>query len=224
MPRRARQAVGGLVYHVLNRGAGRMLLFGRPGDYDAFERVVAEAQALVPVRVFAYCLMPNHWHLLVQPRADGELSRFMFWLTMTHVQRWRHARKLVGLGPLYQGRFKAFATEDDLHFLTVARYVERNALRAGLAPRAENWRHGSAAARLDPKDHPITLAEWPVPRPVNWLTLLNGRQPEAEEEAVTTRIRSGRPYGSATWESTTADRLGLRPPRPRGRPPKEDNK
>ena len=129
MPRRARQAVGGLVYHVINRGCGRMKLFGRNSDYEGFIKLLEEALRRVPgVRILAFCLMPNHWHLVLLPTSDGDLSRFMFWLTMTHVQRWRHSRRLVGLGPLYQGRFRAFVVEADAHFLTVNRYVERNAL------------------------------------------------------------------------------------------------
>src|SRR5689334_21346807 len=139
MPRRARAVAGAVVYHVMNRGCGRMTLFSRDGDYDAFEEVLAEALRRTGVRLLAHCVMPNHWHQVVLPESGEQLSRMMHWLTMTHTQRWRHYRGLVGLGPLYQGRFKAFAVEEDGHFLTVCRYVERNALRAGLVGRAEGW-------------------------------------------------------------------------------------
>src|SRR4029434_6597600 len=132
MPRKPRNAVGGLVYHVLNRGCGRMELFRRQEDYVAFEKVLAEALERFDMRLLAYCIMPNHWHLVLWPEDDGDLSKFMAWLTVTHVQRWRHARKVVGLGPLYQGRFKAFCAQEDHHLLTMIRYVERNALRAKL--------------------------------------------------------------------------------------------
>ena len=112
MPQRARQAPGGLVYHVLNRAVGRMRVFSKAADYLAFQRVLLEAHERLPVRLLGYCLMPNHWHLVLWPRADGDLSRFMHRLTMTHTQRWRHHRGLVGLGPLYQGRFKSFPVAD----------------------------------------------------------------------------------------------------------------
>src|SRR5687768_11398098 len=108
MPRQPRQAAGGLVYHVLNRAVGRMRIFKRDADFLAFENVLAEALRRHPVPLLSYCVMPNHWHLVLWPEKDGQLSRLMFWLTMTHVQRWRHAHDLVGLGPLYQGRFKCF--------------------------------------------------------------------------------------------------------------------
>src|SRR5436189_3540964 len=132
MARNPRIAPGGFVYHVLNRSVARLPLFETDDDYRAFLRVLAEAQTRHPTRLLGYCLMPNHWHLVLWPRADGDLSRFMHWLTMTHTQRWRHHRRLVGLGPLYQGRFKSFPVQTDAHLLVLLRYVERNPLRANL--------------------------------------------------------------------------------------------
>jgi putative transposase len=150
MPRRPRAATGGIVYHVLNRAAGRrQLLFRKPADYLAFERVLAEACRRFPgVRVLAYCLMPTHWHLVPWPRRDGELSDFVRWLSVTHAQRDHAHRKAAGTGPLYQGRFKSFPVRrDDAHLLTVCRYVERNALRRGLVRRAQDWPWCSLARR-----------------------------------------------------------------------------
>src|SRR5882757_1619121 len=108
MPRRHRNAPGGIVYHVLNRGNGRAPIFENEGDYAAFERVLEEALAREPVRLLAYCLMPNHWHLVLWPREDGQLSEFMRLLTVTHTQRWHAHHHAIGTGPLYQGRFKSF--------------------------------------------------------------------------------------------------------------------
>src|SRR5215204_3248490 len=114
-----------MIYHVLNRAVGRMKLFGRDADYEAFLRVLAEAAARFPtVRILAFCIMPNHFHLVVHPTSAKDLSRFVGLLTMTHALRWRYARHLVGLGPLYQGRFKSFPIEVDEHLETVLRYVE----------------------------------------------------------------------------------------------------
>ena len=133
MPRRPRTVTGGIVYRVLNRGVGRRAIFRKPGDYEAFEKALTETQARFRCRVLGYCLMPNHWHLLLWPRRDGELSEFMRLLTVTHVQRWHAHRQTAGTGPVYQGRFRSFPVQSDEHFLTVARYVEGNALRAKLA-------------------------------------------------------------------------------------------
>ena len=88
MPRSGRQAPGGLVYHVLNRAVARLPLFEKDGDYQAFERVLLEALDKHPTRLVAYCLMPNHWHLVLWPLEDGELTALVRWLTPTHSMRW----------------------------------------------------------------------------------------------------------------------------------------
>jgi REP element-mobilizing transposase RayT len=118
---------------------GRTTLFHKPGDYAAFEAVLRQAKDWQPMRLLAYCLMPNHWHLLLWPHGDGELSEFLRWLTLTHTQRWHAHHHSAGSGPIYQGRFKSFPVQEDEHLLRVCRYVERNGLRAGLAERAEGW-------------------------------------------------------------------------------------
>jgi putative transposase len=220
MPRRARVVAGEVVYHVMNRGCGRMTLFSRDGDYDAFEEVLADALRRTGVKLLAYCVMPNHWHLVLRPASGDQLPRMMHWLTMTHTQRWRHYRGLVGLGPLYQGRYKAFAVEEDGHFLTVCRYVERNALRAGLVRRAEEGRWSSLHPRMRGVGSLAgLLAEWPVDGPGEYLTWVNEPQTASEEEAVRRRVRNGRPYGNSGWERDTARRLGMAAePRRRGRP------
>src|SRR5271156_3061586 len=113
MPRRLRSATGGFVYHVLNRAAGRARLFRKTGDYAAFAEIVGQANAFCPMRVLAYCFMPTHWHLLLWPKNDGDLSEYLRWLTVTHTQRWHAAHQTSGTGPLYQGRFKSFPVQDD---------------------------------------------------------------------------------------------------------------
>jgi putative transposase len=121
-----------MVFHVLNRGVARTQLFETPTDYEAFEHILRETLDESPMRVCAYLLMPNHWHLLVWPAGDGDLAAFMQRLTVTHVRRWQQHRDYAGLGHVYQGRYKSFPVESDEHLWVVARYVERNALRANL--------------------------------------------------------------------------------------------
>jgi putative transposase len=166
--------------------------------------------------------MPNHWHLIVQPRRDGDLSRFVGWLTLTHTQRWHSHYHTIGLGHLYQGRFKSFPVQEDGHLLTVCRYVERNPLRAGLVERAEDWRWGSLWRRERGDAEARTLlADWPTPRPRGWLRFVNAAQSPAEEEALKCSIRRGSPFGVETWVKDTGQRLGLEMTlRPRGRPKK----
>ena len=223
MPRARRVALGGLVYHVLNRANARMQLFAQDSDYQAFERVLTEAGERVGMRLLAYCVMPNHWHLVVWPRADGDLSAFLGWLTMTHAQRWHASRRTVGSGHLYQGRFKSFPVQTDEHFLTVCRYVERNALRAKLVPRAEDWRWSSLWRRTHGDDKAqALLSEWPVPCPRQWLGWVNEPQTQAEVEALRRCVTRGQPFGSEIWVQRAAQRLGLEAAlRPRGRPKKQ---
>src|SRR5258708_320146 len=150
MGRPHRIALGGYAYHVLNRANGRLPIFQKDDDYAAFERILGEALEHVPgMRLLAYCLMPNHWHLVLWPRRDDELSDFGHWLTLTHTQRWHAHYHDVGTGHLYQGRFKSFPVAADEHFSPVGRDPERNALLAGLGAGAAEWRW----ARLGRREH-----------------------------------------------------------------------
>ncbi|MGE5195132.1 MAG: transposase [Deltaproteobacteria bacterium] len=219
-PRRA--AEGGYVYHVLNRANARMRIFRDDGDYEAFEKVLFEAVERTGTRLLAYCVMPNHWHLVVWPERDGELSQFVGWLTLTHTQRWHAFRQSIGSGHLYQGRFKSFPIEEDDHLYTVARYVERNALRANLVPRAEHWKWGSLYRWLrgSAEDRKL-LSPWPVPRSPGWLDHVNAPQTEAELSALRRCVNRGSPFGSESWSERTMRSLGLESTiRPRGRPKK----
>jgi putative transposase len=220
MPRQARHAPGGIIYHILNRAAGRMELFRHEGDYAAFVRTLAETIERIPMRVCGYCLMPNHWHLALWPQREGDLSRFMQRLTITHVRRWVEHRHRVGMGSVYQGRYKSFPVEDDQHFTTMLRYIERNPLRAGLVKKAERWPWSSATIVRATDAPPIALGPWPVTRRADWLEWVNAPQTPAEEEAVHRAIRFSRPFGSPVWVEKMEKRLGLPPLRPRGRPRK----
>ena len=210
MPRTARLAPGGMVFHVLNRGIARMQLFEEAGDYDAFERVLREARREAPMRICCYCVMPNHWHMLLWPERDGDLARFMQRLTITHVRRWQQHRHCVGHGHVYQGRYKSFPVEEDEHFLAVARYVERNPLRANLVARAEQWRWSSLWRRSrGSAEQKGVLAAWPVEMPDHWIERVNYPDNEKELEALRRSVQRGRPYGGARWQRRIAKRLGL---------------
>jgi len=197
MGRPLRSSLGGFVYHVLNRGNGRATIFHKDGDYEAFERVLAQSLRHVPgMRLVAYCLIPHHWHLVLWQRSDGELSDFMHWLTLTHTQRWHAHYQSVGGGHLYQGRFKSFPIQADEHFFAACRYVERNALRAGLSKRAEKWRWGSLGRRQQASvAWRPALSEGPLTWPTNWLKLVNEAQSVAELEAIRRSVERGQPYG-----------------------------
>jgi putative transposase len=208
---------------VLNRANARLAIFEDDEDFAAFEKVLLQAVERSAMRLLAYCLMPNHWHLVVWPRKDGELSRFIGWLTLTHTQRWHAHRHSTGSGHVYQGRFKSFPIQQDEHFYTVARYVERNALRAHLVRRAEQWRWGSLYHWLRGSvEDKALLAAWPIGRKPNWVDRVNAPQTEVELATVRRSVQRGSPFGDESWSERAVGRLGLESTlRPRGRPKKQ---
>ena len=178
---------------------------------------MAEASLCHPMRILAYCLMPNHFHLALWPHKDGDLSRWMHWLLTTHVGR--YLRHYHSSGHIWQGRFKAFPTEEDEHLLTVLRYIERNPLRAGLVDRAEAWPWSNLRWLAFPDQGPVRLESGTVLRGREWVEGVNVAMTEAEVERVRECVRRDRPFGSATWTMATARSLGLESSlRPRGRP------
>ena len=225
MGRPKRSAPGGWIYHVLNRANARMPIFAKDEDFEAFEQVLEEAVARTGTRLLSYCLMGNHWHLAVWPREDDELSRFVGWLTLTHTQRWHAHRQSTGSGHLCQGRFKSFPVQDDEHFLTVCRYVERNALRANLVKRAEDWRWSSLYRwQSGTTAEKELLSAWPLRRNAGWLEHVNSPQTEAELAAIRRSVKRGSPFGEEFRAATATTTLGLQiTNRPRGRPKKRIN-
>jgi len=211
-----------MIFHVLNRGNGRQSIFEDNGDYAALERVMWETVLLAPMRILAWCAMPNHWHMVLWPKEDGQLARFLQRLTLTHVRRWHEHRHSTGQGHLYQERYKSFPIQQDEHFLWVIRYVERNALRAGLVSRAEQWRWSSLWHRVSRTELAgQILSEWPVDAPRDYVVWVNEAQTDAELSAIRACVARGRPYGQEFWQLRTAERLGLQSTfRDRGRPHK----
>jgi len=224
MPRVPRFAPPGWVFHVINRGNARAKIFRKPGDYLAFLSVVDEALQLVPVKIYAFVVMPNHWHFVLEATRQGDLARFMQRLTVRHVRRWHEHNESAGTGHLYQGTYKSFPVQEDAHFLALCRYVERNPLRAGLVERAEQWGYSSLVARGSSEAGDSIrklLAPWPVDVPANWIAQVNRAETDAELEAIRTSIRRGRPFGSEKWQQKAAAKLKLGPTlKPRGRPKK----
>jgi putative transposase len=198
MPRARRLTEANYVYHVLNRGAKKAQLFADSSDYQTFERLLREALTRVPMRILAYCLMPNHWHLLLWPWHDGDLSRFVKWLATTHATRWAHDHDCVGSGAVYQSRFKSIPIEKGPHLFWTWRYVERNALRAGLVSKAEDWQWCSLRSRMAvPPSH--WLGEGPIALPSNWAEIVNVPQTIAEIETFRNHIKEGKPFGRDEW-------------------------
>ena len=219
-PRRNLSPADGMVFHVMNRAVGGITLFGNAGEFDEFEDLIEAAHAREPLDLFAYCIMPNHWHLVVRPNAEGQVSRFVHWLSGTHAKRWQVQRHAVGSGHVYQARFKSCPVQTDGHFLTVCRYVERNPLAAGLVNRAEKWRWGSLwhRHRVGGRAQRL-LSPWPVEPPDDWLSWISEPLTAKEEAAVRLALEKGRPFGLPDWCDRVGHTLGLSSLRIPGRPP-----
>ena len=238
MPRAPRITVGGLIYHVLNRGNARMQLFSTEEEYLAFEDILVAVHQRVQMRTLGYCIMPNHWHLLLWPREDGDLTEFVRWMTLTHTQRWHATRGTTGTGHIYQGRYRSFPvqrrhpTADQRArgvlagpdpTLSVLRYIERNPVRAALVSDATQWRWSSAWRRVHGvPERSAWLREVPGGLPHDWVDLVNQPQTDAELDALRRCVRRYRPYGTDAWTTALARRHGVESTlRPRGRPRKQ---
>jgi len=218
MPRTARAIVADCCYHVFNRGNNRMRLFHDRADFIAFLWLLAEAADEFDVPVLAACVMPNHVHLVMQPRRDDDLAGWAHWLFTTHARRYH--KKYETSGRVWQGRFKASIAQADRHLLTLLRYVERNALRANLVARAEDWEWGSLRWR-ERGSGPLRLSPSPVPLPTAWKDFVNAPQTPDELARIRNAVERQAPYGDDAWCQTTAQELGLEKSlAPRGRPRK----
>jgi putative transposase len=207
MPRPPRQISANEYYHVLNRANRKAQVFHEPADYSAFLRLISKAQEKIEVPLLAACLMPNHVHLVMRPAGDKDIPRWMQWLFTTHARHY-HAKHET-TGHVWQGRYKHVPVQSDHHLLTLMRYVERNALRAKLVARAEDWNWGSLNWRMR-ESLMIALTEPPLPLPTGWSEWVNTPQTAAELEAIRTSVNRQRPFGDPEWVSETArrERLG----------------
>jgi putative transposase len=206
MPRTRRFIHAGCCYHVINRGNKKARIFHHEDDYAQFLAAVHRAQERVEIPILAACLMPNHFHFVVRPRTDDDFGAWTRWLFTTHV-RWYHA-KYATSGHVWQGRYRAFLIQEDHHLLAVMRYVERNALRANLVERAEDWGWGSLAWRSASLP-PVAITPAPVPLPSYWRHLVNEPQSAAELEAIRNCVKRQRPFGEEDWVAQRSCELGI---------------
>jgi putative transposase len=221
MPRRLRRTLQGAVFHVMNRAVRRTVLFRTKADYRAFAAVTCESLSRFRIRVIAYCVMPNHWHFVVICDRIEDLSRWMHWLCCTHANRWNGAHATRGRGAVYQGRFRAVPVQKNRSLIRVCRYVERNALRKGLVASAERWTWSSLAVECKNCDR-IPVEAWPIPKPANWLEIVNNPETESELAAMRTALMRNQPIGDREWREAVAPFAGLSL-RDRGRPARKIN-
>ena len=220
MSRAKRITLGGYVYHVLNRANGRLMIFKKYGDFLAFEEIIAQGLERFDMRICGYCILSNHWHLLLWPEKDGDLPAFMRWITLTHTQRYHAAHGTTGIGHLYQGRYKSFPVQDDSYYLTVMRYIESNPVRAEVVTRAEDWPWSSFVVRQGNRSS-FRLNDGPIALPDNWSQLVHDYINGVDMDRLRNSIRRGAPLGQPNWTKETARIMQLESTMsPRGRPKK----
>jgi putative transposase len=221
MPRIPRVAPGGLVYHVINRANARTKLFKTQADFLAFQQALIDTHERLPVPILAWAIMDDHWHLVLRPRKEAELARFVGRITLVHAMRSQVAHKTIGRGHVYQGRFKSFMVQEGKPLLSVLKFVESNGLRSKKAKKAQDYRWTSLHTRLKgPKEVQEILAASPTPRPKDWTVLVNKPQSPEEEKEISNAIRRQCPYGDAKWVQKMVAKYGLESTlRPRGRQP-----
>lgn len=174
MARKRRINAGGVVYHVLNRANAKRKIFEDEYDFLIFRELLHKTSAEFNVDVLAYCIMPSHWHLLVRPRYDNDLSKFMKKLTEQHVRKYHSVHGSTGTGHLYQDRFKSFVADNDEYVLQLCYYIERNPLRAGLVLKAEDWNWSSMQERTGKSQtHQRILSELPIDLPKDYVQIVN---------------------------------------------------
>lgn len=216
MPRVARGLADGLIYHIINRGNGRQQVFHTEGDYRAFTDLMTEARERHPVKMLAWCIMPNHFHLLVSPERADDLSRWMQWFMTSHVRRYHQFHK--SSGHVWQGRYKSFIVQEDQHLLTVVRYIEGNPVRAGLADSAQAWRWSSHGARTGTAQ---IIDPLPLPLPEEWTLHVDLPMTDGELERIRTSMQRQTPFGAPPWQMRICRDLGLESTlKPKGRPRK----
>ncbi|PNU18800.1 transposase [Geothermobacter hydrogeniphilus] len=218
MPRLNRGLADNHYYHLLNRGNGRQQVFQDDEDYHNFLDLLHDAKARYPIQVYSYCLLPNHFHLLVKPINGEDLSRWMQWLMTSHVRR--HHRTYGTSGHVWQGRYKSFLVQEGDYLLTLLRYIEGNPVRAGLVDSCTQWRWSSCRERLNGQKG--LVAPPPVDLPENWPRFVDRPLTDREREHFQRCVDRQAPFGKKDWQMDVCRRYGLESTlRKRGRPRKE---
>lgn len=200
MPRNARVDVGGEIYHVINRANGRMQIFSNDSDYQLFEQILLEAKELIDMRILSYTIMPNHFHLALYPKNDGDLGIFMHKLSNSHTRKVHALTNTNGSGHLYQGRYKSFLIEKDRHLFNVIKYIERNPVRGRLAKKAEDWKWGSAWHRVYGSNEQKRLLDTKFfDLPIDYQKWVNVEDNLETLDIIRTSLRKGIPYGKEKW-------------------------
>ena len=191
MPRRRLFGTGGVVFHVMNRSAKQLPLFESPSDFRLFLNVLVDAESRCRMRLLEYCVMSNHFHLIVWPYGDADLTRYLRWATGNHGQRWRRSRQSTGKGAVYQGRYRWVGVQDAVHYDNARRYVLQNPVRAGIVEAPTDWPWSSASSKPGVPRPALTRPPFeplkPIDSPLDGLSV----------ERIRSSVRASQSPGSA---------------------------
>jgi putative transposase len=190
MPRPRRLTPAGTPFHIVNRGNERRQLFFEDADYEAFTELLCESKRRYPLLFYAHQIMPNHFHLLLEPQEDNAVSAALHWIQTRSSRYLRFVTRTLGQGHVFQHRFWCRGIGDDYEYLKVAKYIEANALRAGLVKRAEDWRWGSLRERVSRE--PYVIDPTPVALPEEWVQIVNLRSSATELAEIRSKRKPGR--------------------------------
>ena len=220
MPRGKRNFIDEAYYHIINRGNGKQQIFHSTSDYRAFVSWVIQGKNKHNIHLHAFCLMPNHFHFLLQPMIGTNLSKYMHWVMDKHIHNHRRIHNTVG--HIWQGPYKDFIIQEDRHYINVLRYIEGNPVRAALAKSASDWIWSSHRERIGFSSEGKFLNDGPLSLPNDWKTFVDSPLAANELTKIRYSVKRGAPYGNKEWQVATAERLGISNTlRPRGRPPKK---
>ena len=209
MPRISRGLADGEIYHIINRGNRRAEVFHEREDYEKFITLLQEAKKISNVKIYAFALMPNHFHLIVEPNKAEDLSKFMQWLLTSYVRFYNKMYKTSG--HLWQGRYKSFIVQKDNYLLTLLNYVEQNPERANL----KEWEFVSSKY----KDS-VLIDKLPIDIPDDWSDFVGMKEKAKIEKSIDRQS----PYGEDNWREEICETYDLISTiRPRGRPKKKNN-
>ena len=214
MPRIPRGQQAGNVYHTINRGNGRATVFHKNQDYEAFLSLLGDAKGRHPVKIFAFCLMPNHFHFVLEPSHEKS-SESVHAVAIDEPREALSQAHYGGSGHIWQRRFKSFPVQRNEHLITVIRYVLQNPVRASLCASAKEW-NWSSLRRTELVD------AWLVKDQDGWLNELEQPLPARQLDSVRECVNRQRPFGKTDWQREIARVFGLKSTlRARGRPQNE---
>jgi putative transposase len=191
MPRSSRTASAGAIFHVVNRGVEKRKVFLDDHDYARFVTLLRDGKERASVKIFGFCLMPNHFHIIISPETDDALGQYMHWVTGKYAIEFRARTETRGHGHVFQWRYWSRGCDDVDAFFIMLRYVEANAQRATLVRRAEDWQWGSLWARR--KADMSVIDEPPFELPSYWAALVNRPQFDRELAFARFKPKRGRP-------------------------------